>query len=184
MQKLLQLLLSVLLRFLSQPWSPRFFYAAKMKFCMTAIEVAVMREQNGRTQILLTERPASDKDWPRQMHSPGSMLRDTDADDSRSYWKVYRRVLAEIGVPGFSREPVLVDAFPTPTRRGPENLLVFIAEISGEPGIGRFYNLEEVLAMPTGVPGGIILEQVHMLRRLDALFRTIYPVLKQFRSGL
>jgi len=162
----------------SQPWSPAFFNAIKQQVAMTAIEIVIMRSINNRPHVLLTVRPDNDPNWPGELHSPGSMLRGADIDQSHTYDKAFSRVLREIGIRSFSQEPVLVDAFPVPTPRGPENGMIFIAEIIESPTVGKFYDLEEVLNMPTGIPGGVIAAQLHMLRRMGFLYVVVYPFLR------
>ena len=152
-----------LLGLVGQPWSVDFFNAVKHQVVMTAIEVAIMRGGTFKPQIILIKRPITDKYWPGQLHSPGSMLRESDvpAEDFRN---TFQRILGEIGVTTFKSPPILVDAWPVATRRGPENANLHIAEINGEPGIGKFWDIDEALALPVDVPDGLIPEHVKILK--------------------
>ena len=161
-QKTLQFFLSVLLPLVKQPWSQKFFRSAKAQFAMTAIEVIIVREVDAKLQVLLTERPSDDPDWPCLLHSPGTMLRNSDVDSTHKYTKAFERILRETGLNRFGHEPVLVDTFPTPTKRGAENSVVFMTTITDEPIFGEFYDVGVAINSPQIV----IPEQIFMLKHV------------------
>ena len=56
------------------------------------MEVAPLRMTNeGRIEILLTQRPADDKHWPNEWHIPGTVIRSTD--EPGNFHTGFQRVL-------------------------------------------------------------------------------------------
>lgn len=127
--------------------SRSFYNAVAAKFVMTGIEAVTLRHHRDRVEILLTQRAADDAYWPGQWHSPGSILRAADAPAEPgvvgSYDAAFRRVENEIGT-SFAHISGLVGSVFHRTHRGPENCLVFVCQLAGEPQKGSFFPVDSL----------------------------------------
>ncbi len=130
-----------LLSLMGARMSAAVYNAIAAKTALTAIETVILRETGGDPQILLTQRPPEDVHYAGQWHSPGSMLRASDAPDKFDtpidFVHPFDRVGKEIGVPIEVVE--FADYVFQRTPRGVENGLVFICRATGEPTKGTWF---------------------------------------------
>jgi hypothetical protein len=72
------------LRRLPKGFLPKEIFLAVAELVTTpTMEVAPLRvNENGQTEILLTQRPADDEHWPNGWHMPGTVIRSTDEEGS------------------------------------------------------------------------------------------------------
>jgi len=69
-----------LLKRLPQPWSYEMMHALNRVIPMIGVESVILRKSGDSLEVLLTQRDATDLDWPGYWHVPGSTLRDTDVE--------------------------------------------------------------------------------------------------------
>jgi|SRR3989344_475471 len=122
------------------------YNALASKFAFTAIEVVTLRVHEGKLEVLLTKRD-SDDIFANGWHSPGSILRASDApekyDTVGDYQSAFKRVEQEIKVP-FSVVPKFVGIILQRHLRGVDNGIVFISEIAEAPGKGQFFPVDAI----------------------------------------
>jgi len=97
-----------------------------------------------KLEVLLTKRGQDDM-FANSWHSPGSILRTSDApeklDTIGDYQSAFRRIEQEIQVP-FSIVPKFVGMIFQRNLRGVENGIIFIGEIKEMPGKGKFFPVD------------------------------------------
>jgi hypothetical protein len=134
------------------------FHAMAGLMVMTTVEVALVRRQEDRLQILLAQRPPTDKDWANMWHIPGSVVRGTDeVKHEHDFDMALDRAIGEArGTIEIVGAPVQYDMVRRSGSRGSENTPRFIATVMGdpEPGHGKFFDIEAVLQEPP--EGGLI----------------------------
>lgn len=158
-------------------WTPRLYNTFAPKCAFTAIETVFLKRDNrGHVNVLLTKRPPNDAYYPNQWHSPGTMLRGADVPKETKtnpdvpkfdgYKEAFDRLVEGELKLQFRGEPKQVKSFLHFTPRGPENALIFLCELDGEPKVGRFFDIMEL-------PPDLI-EHHH---------RIIYTAVKAFEEG-
>ncbi len=127
---------------LGQPVSHALFNALAAKFVLVGLETVIWRRRPSGLEVLLTQRPANDANWPGFWHSPGVMLRATDAPKEVGvpchFESAFYRAEAEIGA-NFSSWPRFAGINFIRGRRGPNVCLIFACQISGSPARGQFF---------------------------------------------
>jgi|GEM_PF-5817509 len=121
------------------------YNALASKFVFTAIEVVTLRENEGKLEVLLTKRESGDI-FGSSWHSPGSMLRASDAPETHNtagdYKNAFKRIEEEIGVP-FNVPPKFVGTMFQRHVRGVENALIFVSSIIETPAAkGQFFPVD------------------------------------------
>lgn len=170
----------------------------------TAIETAIMRGTPANAEIVLDVRANTDVLYAGMFHSPGSMLRPTDAlpendekivnagdfGSSDFYEKPFQRVLFELGFTRdeimtqslklYSNPPILVGAFVHETPRGTENANLFIGEISGDPPNpnAKFCSVREILENPKAL--NLIEHHIGLIAQFAFRYATFYPILRMW----
>jgi hypothetical protein len=110
---------------------------------LTAYEVVPVRvSEEGKVQVLLTERPTTDPWWPGELHAPGVMVIPTDED----FEQVHERLMkVELGEGIITQEPVHVRNIILETKRGIENANIHYMQImNGKPNEGTFYDIDKI----------------------------------------
>lgn len=141
---------------------------------LPTVEIGFVRpseETEDGAELILTQRPASDKHWPNQWHVPGSAVR---ADDpirhEHDHEAVVSRVLAEVGgdveIVG---EPKQFDVVRRRGLRGSEITLRLLAVVEGDPERGRFFDAETVLREPP--EGGFVETHEAAIASVAAAYR-------------
>lgn len=64
-----------------QPLGTRLFNAVMRVSVAPAFEAVCLRQQNGRTEVLLTQRSLDDTAYPGEWHCPGTFYRPNELDD-------------------------------------------------------------------------------------------------------
>lgn len=107
------------------------------------VEIVPFRRNGAAIDILLLDRGADDPLFANQLHTPGTVVRATDTEQSA----IDRILHVELGgVPTTS--PVFVTYVLHKSKRGAESARVFWVEVQEEPRKGKFYasdNLPDTL---------------------------------------
>ncbi len=194
----------LLAKFVPPTTQPRYNLIASAGVAFTALETAIMRAGKTGAEIVLIQRRADDVLYGGMRHSPGTMLRSSDAmkpdDDmlmsvgnhgaSAYYQRAFERVLGELGFSAkeitaqgldfFKQKPVDVGGFVYLTPRGAENARLYIAEIAGEPRLGKFFPIVKVLDNPPAF--NLIEHQIPVLAQLQFRFENFYPTLRSWQG--
>lgn len=144
-----ELMLIGLLKKVGQPWSEDFYNALAPLMVAVTIEVVCLKRTPEGPEVLLIPRPKTDKHYPGQLHSPGTLLRVSDDDAGGAIQRVFDR---ELGGVRLQVKRVLHDIVMVRTPRGVEVPNIYIAEVSDKmaarlceiPGAG-FY---PVISLP------------------------------------
>jgi hypothetical protein len=142
-------------------FQPRKVFAetARISVLSTVEVIPLMQdEKDGRTKVLLTNRPESNDWWCGMLHVPGNAALATDEKDSAYSYKapIDRLVRKELGgaVEIVGRPHILRGRFAGDTAvRGRESTLIHWAEVKPVEGVSlpdkaKFYDVEEVLNNP------------------------------------
>ena len=115
----------------------------------SVVEVVPLRRKSGKVEVLLLPRGSDDTLWPNMVHTPGTLLRATDRENS--FEDAFDRIREETGGISFVGHPVFVQAYVRKSRRGMENSRVFYVEVAGSAVKGAFCAVD---ALPNNlVPG-------------------------------
>lgn len=131
------------------------------------LELVPLRTNNGHVEVLLIPRANDDKFWPGELHVPGTIIRSTDRDPhfAEAFDRLFKN---ELKSPTAS-QPTFVTSMVNQTKRGTECIQVFYTEISGEPPVGTFYDVNQLptnlLASQRGFIGEAI-EHYQLTKRL------------------
>lgn len=132
---------------------------------MHTVEIGFVKPQSDTStgQVLLTQRPASDRFWPNQWHIPGSIVLANDpVKHEHDYDAAISRVLAEVGgnveIAGQPRE------FDTVRRLGLRG-----SEVTGEPEHGAFFDAADVLRHPP--EAGLIDSHAAAIEKIAATYQ-------------
>lgn len=102
--------------------------------------------EDGKLQVLLTQRGANDPFWANQFHVPGTVVLATD--QKGGFVDAFKRIFEdELGNITVVKEPVMFAQMHRKTARGSEVALLYWAVVEGEPkdGVkGRYFNVEEL----------------------------------------
>jgi hypothetical protein len=129
--------------------SAKAFYAIAQHTVSVAIEAVVLRRRKGRLEVLLFKRPDDDPFYGGMWHSPGTILRGKDAEGGLpgkpvGYEKAFDRLArGELKV-NFAGHKKFAGSLFFLSPRGPENCLVFVCRIAGEPVKGTFYPVDDL----------------------------------------
>jgi hypothetical protein len=128
----------------------------------TIVEVVPLRKKDGRVQVLLTKRSDDDLFWPGMFHTPGTLVRATDEEGS--YKSAFARILGdELAAVALAGEPEYVYSTLHKLARGMENANIFFVEVSGEPTVGVFYDMDSL-------PDNVIQEQLDFIHKAAEKF--------------
>lgn len=103
--------------------------------------------ETGRVEILLTQRPSDDLWWPDMWHNPGSVLLASDElADTHDFGgpeaRVFEGELA--GAITVVSGPHFIDIERRSVQRGHEIAVITWAEVSGEPTVGKYYDVDNL----------------------------------------
>lgn len=158
---------AAILRKLDKGYIPReIFYEIAERMVLPTIELALLRQVEGRLEILLTQRPEDDRYWPGQWHIPGSIVRATDTP--HTYESVFTRILDDelAGRVQFEGETVHAFTIFQTIARGAEVDQMYVAKASTEseaPEDGKFYPVDEL-------PDALMDQYYDMLPRIIEAF--------------
>ncbi len=118
---------------------------------LPTLEIIPLRKnpETGKTEVLMTKRPATDPWWPNLWHNPGTVLLASDKlDDVHDYSEPEKRVFeGELqGAVTVVKGLFEIDVERRETNRGQEISVICWAEVSGEPTVGQYFALD---ALPT-----------------------------------
>ena len=132
---------------------------------LSIIEWVPLRKNGDAIEVLLLPRAQNDSLWPGRLHVPGTVIR--PAED-QSYEHAFTRILndellvTEVSMPHF------VSNVLHQSKRGTENAQVFWVEVTGQPRIGSFYDVDDL-------PNSVIESQIGFIDQAAKHF-------KEFRS--
>lgn len=125
---------------------------------LSTVELGMVRplDESGRTKILLTQRPSNDRFWPNQWHVPGSVVRaDDPVKHDHDYDAAISRIRDEVGgTLAIIGKPHEFETIRRTGPRGSETTTRVVAETSGDPLNGEFFDVVDVLDNPP--KGGLI----------------------------
>lgn len=135
-----------LLSRVGQPWSEDFFNASARINPLTAVYCAVLRERDGRIEILLTDR--NDKTYRNKVHVPGSMVRNSDPAGSLGHaiGRVLNGELHQIGWEKVTLADVTLSDAPRGQNIVKEVSVVMVVELRDgeETTIGKWYDTDNL----------------------------------------
>lgn len=122
-----------------------------------AVESVILRKVKDKTQVYLVQRPDNDAHWPREWHSPGTLLRASDACDRDPIAVALKRIEArELGIK-FKTYRFTGRFVFHQTPRGSEMSLVYVCTVEEEPKVGGFFPVNEL-------PQSLIIHQQPVIR--------------------
>lgn len=136
------------------------FNALAKRLTQATVELVPVRTtEDGKTEVLLTQRAPGDP-WEYEWHVPGTILLASDTPKhAHDYSQPFERLLGsngelKSGVRALSH-PTEVDTERRVTRRGPELSVIHWVEVEGEPIVGRFFDID---GFPNNVPEPGVIE--------------------------
>lgn len=140
-----------------------FMQFARIAVCCV-VEVVPLRLMDGRLQVLLLERPATDPYFPNKLHTPGTIVRATDQEGvyADAFQRLLHGELKDVAVAG---PPEYVTSVLHKSKRGMEDATVFFVEVTDQPTVGTFYNVDEL-------PDTLIDTQVGFIRAAALTFQS------------
>lgn len=103
------------------------------------VEIVPFRRNGATIDILLLDRGSDDPLFPNQLHTPGTVVRATDTEQTA----IDRILETELGGT-LTTSPVLVAYVLHKSKRGSESARVFWVEVLEEPRKGKFYTSENL----------------------------------------
>jgi len=102
---------------------------------LTAIEFIPFRKNGESTEVLLFRRPADDSFWPGLLHTPGTILRSSDASFDDAYTRLFNDELncEPLSVKFIGNELIL-------NERGRVLLFKYIVDVTDVVTSGDFYD--------------------------------------------
>lgn len=143
--------------------APEIFEAIARVAVYPAVEFIPLRKNGNKIEVLLLERPENDLIWPSMLHTPGTILRPTDATIENAFSRLYEEELRGVSL----SQPVFIGAHLSRNRRGTCLLLEHIVETQSEPTEGVFYDVENL-------PDKFIEAQKPSLERAVTVYRKQY----------
>lgn len=138
---------------------PEVFEAVARVAVYSAIEFIPLRLKNGNIEVLLLERDNDDIMWPQMLHTPGTVLRPTDVSIENAFDRLFSDELIGLS----TKHPEFIGLHMGRNRRGTCLLLEHIVEVTSEPKVGSFYDVNNL-------PDKFIAEQLDSLRRAVAIY--------------
>jgi hypothetical protein len=119
------------------PLSDLLFTTLARMLPQPCVETVVLRRKNNSVQVLLVPRPPEDITWPGMLHSPGQALRamDFQRPDEKPMYGPFERVQKNEIKADFIGEPEFVGVAQYSTRRGPEAVHVYLAQIAPDTAL-------------------------------------------------
>ncbi|MDB5168829.1 MAG: hypothetical protein JWO41_185 [Candidatus Saccharibacteria bacterium] len=109
------------------------------------VEFVPLRRQGDSIQVLLIRRPANDPIFPGMEHTPGTVIRATDASDGQQdSWAAFDRILKDELQGTSTGDPHYVGSMFHHSKRGAEQAQIYWVEVSGESAVGTFYDIEQL----------------------------------------
>lgn len=109
---------------------------------LSIIEFVPLRIKDGRIEVLLLARNSNDPIWPGELHTPGTVIRSTDAEEKM--FEAFDRILKdELGGTKAS-EPHYVGSMLHKSKRGTEQAQIYWIEVLEEPKVGTFYPVDDL----------------------------------------
>lgn len=134
------------------------FNVIAARFKLVSIQAVVLRQQEGRMQVLLTKRPKNDEHWPEMYHVPGTIVRSSDElslnFSSIPAPSIRARLSDELGMEIYKSE--LLFTCPFVGARGKEISFVYLVRVGEQEGLGEFFDVNKL-------PETFIQEQWHFL---------------------
>lgn len=134
-------------RFLPRPVFDEF----QKTFGGTSLEVVPLRyDGDGKIEVFMTQRPASDTYWPGELHVPGTMVFPWDWVAGNRFDAAWERLTKSEIIQPKGGQRVMVDTIFLNTKRGAETAVVFNLVFKGtvsDTG-GSWYSISD---LPTNI---------------------------------
>lgn len=109
---------------------------------LSIIEFVPLRIKNGRVEVLLLSRGDDDSIWPGELHTPGTVIRPTDAEEKM--FEAFNRILKDELSGTKTSQPHFVGSMLHKSKRGTEHAQIYWLEVLEEPKTGKFYPADEL----------------------------------------
>lgn len=130
--------------------------------CFSIVELVPLRKNGDDVEVLLFKRPAIDQVWIGMVHTPGVVIRPTDARSGLD--GVLKRLIgAELPGTKFRGEPIFVEIILREVKRGTECANVYYVEVDSHYGDGAWHNV-------SSLPDNVIDTQIEMIRNASKTF--------------
>lgn len=103
------------------------------------LEIVPLRRNGDKIEILLLPRGVDDPVWPGQLHVPGTVILATDTLDT-VFDRLLSKELSGIDV----SSPKFVKNIVHHSGRGTEASQIYWVNVTGEPRVGYFYNVDKL----------------------------------------
>jgi len=146
------------------------FRALKRHVTQGTVELVCLRGPEDEVEGLMTQRSPDDPDWPDMWHVPGSVIDpDDDVKDVDDYHEAFERVLdGELdGSLQIVEGPFKLTTQLRPSPRGLELAVVHWAQVTGDPSVERFFNVEAEIRRNPPAEGIIRWHAGNMLAAAD-----------------
>lgn len=125
------------------------------------LEFIPLRRRDGAIEVLLIAREADDPFWPGMLHTPGTVVRATDLNESaETNWPAFERIIQDELKGTTVGSPQYVGSQFRRSKRGIEQAQLYWVEVIGEPKIGSFYAIDKLPADLIEAQRGFIEEAV------------------------
>jgi hypothetical protein len=116
------------------------FHEVTRLTAMPIIEVVPLRRNDvGKVEILLLQRPSDDPIWPNQLHVPGTVIRALDSFES-AFGRIMSKELNNLP----TTELKFVKNIIHHSGRGMESSQVYWIEVRAKPTDGHFYDINDL----------------------------------------
>jgi len=120
--------------------TPIFDQFCRLATIATIQFIPLRKREDGVVQVLLIPREAGNSFYPGWWHNPGTVVRQTD-----TFSTVSTRLLEEeLGGVHLKSNPKFVESRIHKTMRGQEMLQIYRIEISEEPVVGKFFDVNDL----------------------------------------
>ena len=130
---------------------------------LTAIEfIPLRRTTDGTIQVLLFERPDTDPVWPGMLHTPGTVVRPSDATLEDSFKRLFKDELGNQQ----AYTPLFIGTDLIHHKRGSTVTLEHLLQVDQVLGEGTFYDVDTI-------PDHFIPQQRLMVQRAVERFKVL-----------
>jgi hypothetical protein len=120
---------------------------------------------SGAVEVLLIERDADDPFWPGMLHTPGTIVRATDAHTGeQDDWQAFQRIFHDELLDTEVSVPQYVGSIFHESKRGAEQAQLYWIEVTGEPKVGALYPVD-------ALPEQLIASQIAFIGQAASMFR-------------
>lgn len=109
------------------------------------VEFVPLRKNGDDVEVLLVKRPDNDPIFPGMEHTPGTVIRATDANDGQQdSWPAFKRILEDELAGTETGNPHYIGSVFHHSKRGAEQAQIYWVEVTGNPKVGSFYTIKDL----------------------------------------